>query len=68
MGQKFRRWSHRNFGEEASEMRREQMRNREGIEREEPAQNVLMGEKFEGENIIKYIIFYTILAIVQFYV
>ena len=46
MGQKFRRWSHRNFGDEASEMRREQMRNREGIEREEPAQNELMREKF----------------------
>ena len=45
MGQKFRRWSHRNFGDEASEMR-EQMRNREGIKREEPAHNVLMREKF----------------------
>ena len=67
MGQKFRRWSHRNFGDEASEMR-EQMRNREGIEREEPAQNVLMREKFQGENIIKYIIFDTILTTVQFYV
>ena len=67
MGQKFRRWSHRNFGDEASEMR-EQMRNREGIKREEPAHNVLMREKFQGENIIKYIIFDTILATVQFYV
>ena len=46
MGQKFRRWSHRNFGDEASEIRREQMRNREGTEREEPAQNELMREKF----------------------
>ena len=54
------------FGSE--ERRERRWRNREGIAREEPAQNVLMREKFEGENILKYIIFDTILAIVQFYV